>query len=83
LRYEVIMVSEEDRQHFRRIAEVEAELNREAIRASAARTPGENIALGLALSAFAAAFGGDLSHPDDVPPISLWRVRRGSAASKS
>jgi len=77
----MIMVSEEDRQHFRRIAEVEAELNREAIRGSAARTPGENIALGLALSAFAAAFGGDLSHPDDVRPISLWRVRRGSAAS--
>lgn len=72
-----VMVSEHDREHFRRIAECEAELNDEAIEAAARRSPGENIALGLELSEFAAAFGGDVSHPDEVPPIQLWRARAG------
>lgn len=70
------MVSEKDREHFRRIAAIEAELNDESIRAAALRTPGENITLGLELSAFAASFGGDLSHPDEPPLIQLWRARR-------
>jgi hypothetical protein len=70
------MVSDEDREHFRRIAVFEAELNRESIRAAAARSPGENIALGLELSEFAAAFGGDTSHADEPPLIQLWRARR-------
>jgi hypothetical protein len=69
------MVSVKDREHFRRIAEYEAELNREAIRESAARTPGENIALGFALSEFAMAFGADLSRPEEVSPAHLWRAR--------
>jgi hypothetical protein len=69
------VVSDSDREHFRRIAEAEAELNREAIRDCAARTPGANIALGFALSAFATAFGADLSRPDEVSPASLWRER--------
>ena len=69
------MVSAQDREHFRCLAEREAELNRDAIRESAARTPGENIALGFALSEFASAFGGDLSRPDEVSPAALWRER--------
>lgn len=68
-------VSDKDREHFRRIAAVEAELNEEAVRASALRTPGENIALGFELSEFAAAFGGDVTHEDEVPLIHLWRAR--------
>lgn len=69
-----------ERAHFHRIAEVEVELNREAMRADAGRLPGANIALGFALSEFAAAFGADLSRPDEVSPASLWRARerRGS-----
>jgi hypothetical protein len=70
------MISDEDREHFRRIAAIEEELNRESIRAAAARSPGDNIAIGLELSEFAAAFGGDISHPDEPPPIQLWRARR-------
>jgi hypothetical protein len=70
------MVSEADREHFRRIATIETELNRESIRAAAARSPGENIALGLELSEFASAFGGDVSHTDEPPPIQLWRERQ-------
>jgi hypothetical protein len=69
------MVREKDREHFRRIAAIEVELNHEAICAAAARAPGVNIALGFDLSAFASCFGGDLSHPDEVPPIQLWRAR--------
>jgi len=69
------MVSDKDREHFRRIAAIEAELNDEAVRAAASRSPGDNIALGFDLSEFAAAFGGDRSHPDEVPPIQLWRNR--------
>jgi hypothetical protein len=71
------MLSEKDRAHFRCIAEAEAELDEEALRAAARRSPGDNIALGFALSEFAAAFGGDVSHPDEVPLIDLWRTRRG------
>ena len=48
------MVSEKDRAHFQCIAEAEAELNEEAVRAAARRPPGHNIALGFALSEFAA-----------------------------
>ena len=70
------MVSEKDREHFRRLAAIEAELNEEAIRAAAMRTPGENIALGFELSEFAAAFGGDVTHEDEVPLIHLWRARK-------
>ena len=75
------MTSTKDREHFRRIAEVEADLNREAVRESAARSPGDNIALGFALSKFAAAFGADLSRPDDVSPASLWRKRTAHRTS--
>lgn len=70
------MVSDQDREHFRRIAAIEAELNRESVRSSAARSPGENIARGLELSEFAAAFGDDLSHADEPPLIQLWRERQ-------
>jgi len=77
-----VMVSAKDREHFRRIAEVEAELNAEAIRDSAARSPGENIALGFALSEFAAAFGADLSRPDEVSPARLWRERAARRMGK-
>jgi hypothetical protein len=76
------MVSAKDREHFQRIAAFEAELNREAIRESAARTPGENIALGFALSEFAVAFGADLSRPDDVSPARLWRERAASRTTR-
>jgi hypothetical protein len=69
------MVSEKDREHFRRIAAIEAELNDEAVRRGAARSPGDNIMLGFELSEFAAAFGGDISHLDEVPLIQLWRAR--------
>ena len=69
------MVSDNDREHFRRIAAIEAQLNDEALRAAALRTPGESIALGFALSEFAAAFGGDVTHEDEVPLIHLWRAR--------
>jgi hypothetical protein len=70
------MVTDRDREHFRVIAAAEAELNREAICAAAARPPGDNIVLGFELSAFAASFGGDLSHSDEPAPIQLWRARR-------
>ena len=70
------MVSDKDREHFRRIAAIEAELNDEAVRRGAARSPGDNIMLGFELSEFAAAFGGDISHVDEVPLIQLWRARR-------
>ena len=70
------MVSEADRAHFRRIAETEAELNRDALLACAARDPGLNITLGLELSDFALAFGGDCTRPDEVAPIQRWRERR-------
>jgi hypothetical protein len=69
------MVSERDRDHFRRIAEVEDELNREAVHRCAARTPEVNVGLGLELSDFALEFGGDLTRPDEVAPIQLWRDR--------
>ena len=69
------MVSERDRAHFDRIALAEAELNRDAIRACAARSPGTNVEIGLELGDFALAFGGDLTRPDEVAPIELWRQR--------
>jgi hypothetical protein len=75
------MVSAKDREHFRHLAEGEARLNREAIQESAARTPGENIALGFALSEFAAAFGADLSRSDEVSPARLWRERAAQRTS--
>jgi hypothetical protein len=74
------MVSQKDRDHFRRIAEAEVSLNRESLRACAARSAGENIALGLELSVFAIAFGADLSRPDEVAPIQLWRQRVSAGA---
>jgi hypothetical protein len=76
------MVSAKDREHFRRIAEAELELNRESVRESAARSPGENIALGFALSEFGASFGADLFRPDEVSPASLWRERTSHRSSK-
>ncbi len=76
------MPSKKDRDHFRRIAETEAALNQDAIRACAARSPGENVALGLEWSEFAASFGGDLSRPDEVAPVMLWRRRRPHPASR-
>ena len=76
------MVSAKDREHFRRIAEFEAELNREAIRECAARSPGENIALGFALSEFAAAFGASRPRRDEVSPARLWRERAGHHAKE-
>ena len=75
------VVSASDRDHFRRLAEIEAALNQESIWECAARSPGENIALGFALSEFAAAFGADLSRPDDVSPARLWRDRANRSAS--
>ncbi len=75
------MVTAGEREHFRRIAEFEARLNREAVRESAARSAGENIALGFALSEFAAAFGADLARGDEVSPARLWRERVLRAAS--
>lgn len=75
------MVSRRDRAHFDLIALTERELAREAIEESARRTPGESIALGLELSEFASAFGGDVSHPEDVSPASVWRTRVRTRAS--
>ncbi len=71
------MVSARDREHFKRIAAAEREAERESIEQAAARGPGESIELGLALSEFAAAFGGEIAGSDDVAPSSLWRARRG------
>lgn len=70
------MVSEREGEHFRRIAQAESELNRDAIRACALRDPGANIELGLELSDFAISFGAELTRPDEVAPICLWRQRR-------
>jgi hypothetical protein len=75
------VVSASDRKHFQRLAEIEAVLKQESIRECAARSPGENIALGFALSEFAAAFGADLSLPDEVSPARLWRDRPNRPAS--
>ena len=76
------MVSEKDREHFRRIALAEADLNRDAIRACAARTPGANVALGLELSDFAIAFGADLTRPDEVAPVRLWQRRLSESTGR-
>jgi hypothetical protein len=76
------MVSEQDRDHFRRIAEIEAALNQEAIRACAARSPGENVAIGLEWSEFATSFARDLSRADEVAPIMLWRRRHPNLAGR-
>ncbi|MBI1814991.1 MAG: hypothetical protein HYR72_08445 [Deltaproteobacteria bacterium] len=69
------MVSTKERDHFRLIQQAEEELNQDAIRACARRSPEENIVLGLALSEFAASFGADRRRPDEVAPIQLWRNR--------
>ncbi len=76
------MASDKDREHFRRIAAIEAQLNDQAVRLAATRAPGENIALGFELAAFAAAFGGETSHADEVPPIRLWLARMTRGASR-
>jgi hypothetical protein len=68
------MVSAEDREHFRRLAEAEAMLNREAVHESAARAPGDTIALGCALSEFAVAFAADPSRPVEVSPADEWGI---------
>jgi hypothetical protein len=73
--YGVIMVSAADRRHFGRIAAIEAQLNDQSVRQAAEQTPGENIALGFELAEFAVAFGGDVSHAEEIPPIRLWRAR--------
>jgi hypothetical protein len=75
------VVSQQDRAHFDLIAVTEQELAREAVEECAQRTPGENIALGFELSEFASAFGGDVSHPEDVSPASLWRTRSRAGPS--
>jgi len=62
--------------HLRVIAEGERELAADSIRAAANRDPGMNVAVGLELGEFAAAFGGDLSREDEVSPASLWLARR-------
>jgi hypothetical protein len=72
------MVSARDRAHFDRIAGAGAELDRDSIRACVARSPGRNVEIGFELSDFALAFGGDLTRPDEVPPIELWRRRRAT-----
>jgi hypothetical protein len=76
------VVSDKDHAHFRRIAAIEAELNDEAVALAARWSPGENIALGFELSAFAAMFGGDVSHPDETPPVSLWRALQQRALER-
>ena len=68
------MVSDRDRAHFRMIAAAEEELNGDAVRLCAHRSPGANIAAGLALGEFAAEFGADLSRPDEVAPVQLWHA---------
>jgi hypothetical protein len=74
-------VTARDREHFRLIAETEVRLNRDAIRACGLRDPGQNIEIGLELSEFAASFGADLSRPDEVPLVVLWRERRKRRAT--
>jgi len=76
------MVSERAREHFRRIAEAEAELNAESVRHDAQQSPGDNIARGLELSEFAAAFGADLEGPDKVSPATLWQMRKRQAPTQ-
>ena len=71
-RYIPGMVTERERQHFRRIADAERELNREAVHRTARRPPGQNIEAGFELSAFAAAFGGVIEKlGDKVSPAAL------------
>lgn len=77
------MVSDHDREHFRRIADAERELERQALHDAAGRDPGLNIEIGLELSEFAAAFGADLSRPDDVSPASLWAARTNRATRRA
>jgi hypothetical protein len=77
-----LMVSEKDREHFRRIAEAETDLSREALLVCARRDPGVNIEVGLELSDFAIGFGGDPTRPDEVAPIHLWRKRRRGSTER-
>ncbi|MBI3181937.1 MAG: hypothetical protein HYZ28_07315 [Myxococcales bacterium] len=69
------MVSEEERAHFRSIAQGMEELNRDAVRRAAFSAPGKNIEEGLAWSEMVSALAADLSRPDEVSPASLWRER--------
>jgi len=76
------VVTAADREHFRRIAEAEAELNRDSARQAALRSPGDNILLAFELTRVASMSSGSLDRDDEVSPASLWRElqrRRGHA----
>lgn len=76
------MVSDEDRAHFRRIAEAMERVNREELARDARRPPGEKIEAALRLSRHvppASARGRRLG-PEPVAPIALWlRLGKGRA----
>jgi hypothetical protein len=72
------VVSSRDRRHFAQIASAEKGLESESIAVAARRSPGENIEIGLELSEFAAAFGGEIDQPDQISPARVWRERRRS-----
>ncbi len=70
------MASANDKMHFRAIAEGMEELNREATRRAAARSPGENIEIAFRLTRAATrgVSAWALARPEDeVSPASLWR----------
>lgn len=69
------MIRPRERKHFEAIALAEAEAAQQSIEAAARRTPGENIEIGFALSAFATSFGGEIDRPEEVSPAHCWRTR--------
>jgi hypothetical protein len=73
------MVSDEEREHFRRLAAAERQLSREALQREARRSPGENVEAAMELTAFASSFATRFERPPEVAPIQLWRARQARA----
>lgn len=69
------MTGSADRNRFERIARAERDSESESIAVAASRSPGENIEIGLELSDFAAAFGGEIVRPDENSPARARRER--------
>lgn len=71
------MVTARDRDRMKRIGLAMAELNAQAVAESVARSPGENIEIGLRLGDAALAIAQNaVPRPDPVSPVSLWLARR-------
>jgi hypothetical protein len=68
------MVSDEEREHFRRLATAERQLAEETLEREARRSPGENVEAAMELTAFASSFAAGLERAAEVAPVQLWRA---------